>query len=219
MDKEILKDMTYGMFVLTTTYKGRDVGCFVNTVVQITSSSMLIAVSVNKNNYTNEAIKNSRKFAISVLSENTNPEVIGKFGFFSSREVDKFDNFKTKKVDGLSVVDENICGFLLCELVDVVSVDTHDIFIAKIVDAEKLNNFNPMTYAYYHRVIKGSAPKTAPTYIETQSSKVGNFKKYKCSICGHIYDESIEKVKFEDLPDDWICPICGVGKELFEEVK
>lgn len=219
MDKEILKDMTYGMFVLSADYKGRDVGCFVNTVVQITSGSMLFAVSVNKNNYTNEAIKNTKKFAINVLSEETNPEVIGKFGFFSSRETDKFDGFNIRKVDGLPVVDENMCGFLICELVEVVSADTHDIFIVKVVDAQKLNNLSPMTYAYYHRVIKGKAPKTAPTYIEEKKVASGNFKKYRCKICGHIYDEATEKVKFEDLPDDWTCPLCGVGKAMFEEVK
>lgn len=219
MNKELLKDMTYGMYVLTTNYKGRDVGCFVNTAIQITSSSMLIGVSVNKNNYTNEAIKHSKIFSISVLSEKTNPEVIGKFGFFSSREVDKFEKFKSIKVNGLSVVNEDICGYMVCELVDIVSVDTHDLFIAKIIDSCKLNNLPPMTYDYYHKVIKGSAPKTAPTFIEEPPVSAGNFKRYRCIICGHIYDEAVEKVRFKDLPNNWTCPICGVGKEDFEEIK
>ena len=76
-----------------------------------------------------------------------------------------------------------------------------------------------MTYAYYHQVIKGTAPKTAPTYIETEEKlKIGE-KKYKCQTCGYIYDEAKEGIKFENLPKDWKCPICGVGKEMFAEIK
>lgn len=219
MNKEILKDMSYGMFVLSTTYKGKNVGCFVNTVVQITSTSMLVAISINKNNYTNEAIKDSKKFAISVLSQNSSPEVIGKFGFFSSKDIDKFEGFKVSQVDDILIIDEDICGYLICELVDVISVDTHDIFIAKIVDTKKLNDATAMTYDYYHKVIKGNTSKNAPTFIEEEGKNCENTKLYRCTICGHIYDEAKQGVKFEDLPDDWKCPICGVGKELFEEVK
>ena len=80
-----MRDLTYGMFVLTTKYNEKNVGCFVNTVVQITSEEVTIAVSVNKNNYTNQAIKESKKFAVSILSEKTRPEVIGKFGFYIKR--------------------------------------------------------------------------------------------------------------------------------------
>lgn len=219
MNKEIFKDMTYGMFVISTKFNGKNVGCFVNTAVQITSSSMLVAVSVNKGNYTNKAIKSTKKFAISILSENTNPEVIGKFGFFCSKDVDKFADFNILDIDNMPVVSENICGYMICELVNVVSADTHDVFIAKIIDSEKVSNLSPMTYSYYHSVIKGKAPKTAPTYVEEEQTKQkGEFKKYRCTICGHIYDEEKEGVKFADLPDDWTCPICCVGKELFEEV-
>lgn len=219
MDKNFFRDMTYGMFVVSTKDEARDVGCFVNTICQITSESMIVAVSINKNNFTNYAIKKNKKFAVSVLSTATKPEVIGKFGFFSSKDVDKFEGFKTVEQDGIKIVDENICGFMLCELVDVVSVDTHDIFLARVVDCKKTGDFEPMTYAYYHKVIKGSAPKTAPTYVEQEkvSDKVG--KKYKCIICGHIYDEAKEKVAFKDLPEDWTCPICGVGKEQFKLIE
>lgn len=219
MDKDVFKDMTYGMFVLSTKYKNKDVGCFVNTAVQITSVSMLVAVSVNKNNFTNEAIKNTKKFAIAILSENTNAEVIGKFGFFSSKDTNKFEGFEAFENNGILIINENICSYMVCELVEVISADTHDVFIAKVIDAKKLNNFKPMTYSFYHKVIKGSAPKSAPTFIEEKNLNKGNFKKYKCTICGHIYDEEIEKVSFSDLPETWKCPICGVGKEMFEEMK
>ena len=101
--------------------------------------------------------------------------------------------------------------------------ETHDIFIARVIDAIKSeNDLVPMTYKYYHDVIKGIAPKTAPTYYEEnkeEEKKMEEGKKFKCKICGHIYDENVEGVKFADLPEDWKCPLCGVGKNLFEEIK
>lgn len=219
MDKNFFRDMTYGMFVLSTKDDGRDVGCFVNTVTQITSESMIVSVSVNKNNFTNQAIKKNKKFAVSILSQETNPEVIGKFGFFSSKDTDKFQTFSKFYKTGIAVLDENICGFMICELVQVIDVDTHDIFLAKVLDCEKVSEFVPMTYSYYHSYIKGKAPKSAPTYIEEEKPKSENGKKYRCTICGHIFDEDVEGVKFEDLPDDWTCPICGVGKQFFKVVE
>ena len=219
MDMNFFRDMTYGMFVISTKDGSRDVGCVVNTISQITSQSMIMAVSVNKENFTNQAIKKHKKFAVSVLSQDTNPEVIGKFGFFSSKDVDKFEPFEKFYEDGIAVLNENICGFMICELVQVVSVDTHDIFLAKVVDCKKVGDVVPMTYAYYHAEVKGKAPKTAPTYVEEESEKSSSGKKYKCLICGHIYDEAKEGVAFDDLPADWKCPICGVGKECFELVE
>lgn len=216
MDKNFFRDMTYGMFVLSTKDDGRDVGCIVNTVTQITSESMIISVSINKNNFTNQAIKKNKKFAVTILSQVTNPEVIGKFGFFSSKDVNKFEAFKTIREDDFAILDENICGFMICELVQVIDVDTHDIFLAKVLNCKKLSELLPMTYSFYHSNIKGKAPKTAPTYIEENA---GNGKNYSCTICGHIYDEEVEGVKFEDLPGDWTCPICGVGKNLFKIVE
>ena len=218
MNKEVLNNLTYGMYVISTNYNGKDVGCFVNTVSQVTSEDVVISVSINKQNYTNEAIKYSKKFAISILSTNSNKDVIGKFGFFSSKEVDKFCDFKTIIDSGIKVVDENVCGYLMCELLNIVSVDTHDIFIAKVNKCVKKEEYTPMTYAYYHDVIKGKAPKNAPTYIEEEKDNISEGEKYKCIICGHIYDEAVEGIKFDDLPDNWRCPICGVGKDKFKKI-
>ncbi len=218
MDKSFFRDMTYGMFVVSTKDEGRDVGCFVNTICQITSQSMIIAVSLNKSNFTNSAIKKHKIFAVSVLSTKTKPEVIGKFGYFSSKDVNKFDAFKCFETNNLMVIDENICGYMICELLDVVSVDTHDIFLARVVNCKKTGDFEPMTYAYYHNVIKGSAPKTAPTYVEEEKS-LQKGRRYKCMICGYIYDETKEGMAFDDLPEDWTCPVCGVGKEQFKLIE
>ena len=217
---EALMDITYGMYVITTKYDGRKVGCFVNTVSQVTAVNPIISVSINKGNYTNEALRNTKIFAVSILSENTNPDVIGRFGFFSSKDTDKFKETKYENINDIPVVTDNICGYAICEVIDVIDAETHDIFLARVLETKKLNDFVPMTYKYYHDVIKGKAPKTAPTYIEEKQERPDSEgDKYRCIVCGHIYDEAKEKVKFDDLPADWMCPICGVGKAKFKKME
>jgi len=250
MDLSVLNQISYGMYVIATRLEEKNVGCFVNTVTQVTAENPMIIVCVNKKNYTNEAIRKSKKFSVSILSEKTNAKVIGTFGFVSSREIDKFAEFEYEMQHGLPVLKENIVGYLICELIQVIDAETHDIFMARVIETKKnVENEEdavPMTYRYYHEVIKGKAPKTAPTYIkeEVKSSstiqvnvkeskneilinkkekgedKMENqeFKKYQCTICGYIYDDSKEAIKFEELPDDWKCPLCGVGKSLFKEI-
>lgn len=222
MDIKALFDLSYGMYVVSTKYNDRNVGCFVNTISQITSENPIISISLNKNNYTTEVLKIGSRVGVSILSEETDSKVIGKFGFFSSRDTDKFDEFKYEEVENLPILKENICGYLIAEVINIVEVETHNIVLARVIDAKKENDLIPMTYSYYYNVIKGKTPKTAPTYKEIDSkeevaSTTGS--KYKCIICGHIYDEAVEKVKFEDLPEDWKCPLCGVGKDKFKKVE
>lgn len=220
MDLNVFRDITYGMYVVTTKYNEKMAGCIVNTVTQITSENPIISVSINKNNYTNNIIKESKKFAISILSEECKNDVIGKFGFYSSKDINKFENFKYEEIDNIPVLKENMCGYLICEVLNIIDVKTHEIFLARVVNTKKESNLKPMSYSFYHEVIKGKAPKNAPTYIEEKiSGGEKKMKKYQCTICGYIYDEEAEGVKFEDLPEDWVCPLCGVGKENFEEVK
>ena len=221
MDMKAMQDITYGMYVISTKFKDKNVGCFVNTVTQITAENPIISIRINKNNYTNEALRNNKKFSIAILSEKTDANVIGRFGFFSSRDTDKFADTNHQMLDDVPIVSENICGYLICEVVNIIDVETHDIFLARVIDTKQENDFVPMTYSYYHKVIKGTAPKTAPTYIDKNETnkEVNKMAKYKCKICGYIYDESVEGVKFEDLPEDWTCPLCKVPKSMFEKVE
>ncbi|MBE5739188.1 MAG: flavin reductase [Clostridiales bacterium] len=217
MDKTLFHDISYGMFIITTNYNQQNVGCIINTFCQITSEDMIVTISLNKNNFTNKAVKESKCFTVSIISENTNPDLIKKFGFYTSKDTDKFSGFEYEIISNLPVLKENTNGYFLCNVIDVVDCGTHDIFIAKVANCERLNNFTPMTYSYYHKVVKGKAPKNAPTYIEEKIEK-SSAKKYKCLLCGYIYDDSKESVKFEDLNDDWTCPICGASKSYFEEI-
>ena len=154
---------------------------------------------------------------------------IGHFGFRSGREIDKFKGVNYKIDDnGIPVVLDNAIAYLVAKVIKEADVGTHTIFIGKVVEAEILNDEEPMTYAYYNEVKQGKTPKTAPTYMEEESKEgVGNMVKYRCKVCGYVYDpekgdpdSGIEPgTPFEELPEDWLCPICGASKEEFEKVE
>lgn len=210
--QEVFRDISYGMYLVTTKNE-KPCGCIINTLSQITSINPLISISINKNNVTHDEILKSKRFSISIISEEVDQELIKKFGYFSSKDIDKFENIKYEEINNLPIITENMTSYLICNVEDIIDCETHDIFIGRVEIAEKVSNKPPMTYKYYHEVRKGTSPKNAPTYIETKKADA-----YRCTICGHIYDNSKEKVNFEDLPEDWVCPICGVGKDMFEKI-
>ena len=214
MNTKALRDISYGMYVITSIYDNEKVGCIVNTVTQVSSEGPTLLVNINKNNYTNQIIKKSNKLNISILSEKTSQEIITTFGYKSSKDTDKFENINYEMYNNLPIIKENMTSIIHCEVLNIIDANTHDIFILKVLDSEKVSNETPMTYKYYHEVMKGTSPKNAPTFIEETSS--GN--KYRCKICGYIYDDDIEKIKFEELPEDWVCPLCGAPKSMFEKI-
>lgn len=217
MDLSSLEDISYGMYLITTSNGKEDAGCIINTLTQITSKNPIVSVSINKNNYTNKILKESDKFVVSIISENIDPQVISKFGYLSSEKENKFENINYELDNKIKVITDNMCSYLICEVLNIIDAETHDIFIARVESTKKLSNLKPMTYKYYKEVLKGISPKNAPTYIENKVSTVG--KKYRCKICGYIYDNEKEKIPFEELPEDFKCPLCGAGKDMFEEIK
>ena len=164
MDKNALNKLSYGMYVVGTKDENRFCGCIANSLIQITAEPPTIALSINHNNYTNKCIKESKEFSICVLGEKTNPLIIGTFGFRSAKDTDKFANTNYKVINNLPICSES-CAYLICKLINSVEMSTHTIFIASIEQCEILNNDTPMTYSYYHNIIKGKSPKNAPTYI------------------------------------------------------
>ncbi|NLI62199.1 MAG: flavin reductase [Methanosarcinaceae archaeon] len=226
MDRKVFRDLSYGMYIIAGEKDdGSFAGCVVNTVIQVTSDPAMITVSVNKDNYTNKVIKDSKKFTVSILSESTSVETIREFGFKTSKDVNKFENVKYELEEtGIPIINDGICGWFSCELVDFKDLSTHTVFFAKVIDGQKTpeqNPGNPMTYAYYHNVIKGKAPKNAPTYQapekenEEEASVSGKNYRYVCNVCGYEYEG---ETPFEDLPDDWACPVCGEPKSSFSKV-
>ena len=208
MNKEILKNLSYGVYVVTVSDGSRPTGCVANSIMQVTYDT--IALSINHNNYTNICIKKNKKFAISILSEDVDDNIIPVFGFTSGKDKNKFENIDSLSIEGIDIIKDSI-GYLICEVIETLETETHSVFIAKILDGDVLNNKTPMTYAYYHKVKKGLSPKAAPTYIE-QTTKTEEIS-YRCKICGYIYKGDLTKE-----PDDYICPICKQPKSVFEKV-
>lgn len=163
MDPKVLYNLSYGVYIVGTFKDGRPVGCTINTCFQITAQNPVLAISLNKNNFTLEAIKETGRFSVSILSEETDPMLIGKFGFFSSRDTDKYDGIGYDVVDYVPCVKGSFAGRLILEKVDTVDCGTHMLVLARLIDTVE-GSGKPMTYSYYHNVIKGSEPPSAPLY-------------------------------------------------------
>ena len=209
INTDVFKDISYGMYIVGTLDGEREVGCIVNSIMQITSQNPTIAISINHDNYTKKCIEQTKLFSVSVLPEAVDRNVISTFGFSSSKDNNKWESIEYIKVNDMPVLKDS-CGYMICEVVDKLETDTHTVFLGKVISADKISNDVPMTYSYYHTVIKGKSPKTAPSYVEEKETE----NKYVCDVCGYVYDGDIP---FEELPEDYKCPICGVGKEHFKK--
>ena len=228
MDHKALHKISYGLYVVTSGKRDSCNGQIANTVFQATSEPPTIVVCINKKNFTYEFIRESHVFVVSVLSKNTPLEFIGIFGFKCGRDTDKFEGIKIKVgKTGAPIVLDNAIAYLEAKVIKEVDGGTHTIFIGKVVDAEILTEEEPMTYAYYHEIKRGLTPKTAPTYIKEEKKEGNKMAKYRCTICGYIYDpekgdpESGNPLgtPFQELPDEWVCPICRATKDQFEKVE
>ena len=215
MKSEILSSLSYGMYAIGVKNGDRASACIVNTVFQVSGSPNLVAFSLNHNNFSNECIKQNGLFTVSVLSEDTSGAVIGALGFNSGRDTDKLKNVRHRVLaEGVPVIKENICCWFLCKVVDSIETETHTVFIGEVTAGSETLRGKPMTYEFYHRVIKGRAPKNAPTYREEESAAdQSGVESWVCTVCGYIYNDAY--VPCEELPDDWVCPICGAPKSAF----
>ena len=167
MNPKALHKLGYGLYVVSSRKGDRLNGQIANTVSQVTSEPPIIAVSINKNNLTHEFIKESRVFTASILSQDTPLSFIGHFGWKSGRDIDKLEGINYKVGDTQApVVLEHAVAYLEARVIEELDVGTHTIFIAELVGADVLREDEPMTYAYYHQVKRGTTPKTAPSYIK-----------------------------------------------------
>lgn len=154
MKDNVLKMMTYGVYVVSTWDKGRPTGCAANSVMQISDSPATIAISINRKHFTHKCIEECKKFAVSVLSEKTSMQTIGTFGFQSGATVDKFEQVDYLVKNHMPVLAQ-CCGYLTCELIEKLETSTHTIFLGKVTEGEVLENAEAMTYQYYQKEVKG----------------------------------------------------------------
>ncbi|HQJ52410.1 MAG TPA: flavin reductase [Anaerolineae bacterium] len=229
MNPKAMHKISYGMYIVSSVKSGQINGQIANTAFQTTSEPAMIAVCLNKQNLTHEFVQSSKVFAVSVLSTSTPIEFIGRFGFKSGRDTPKFDGVNHRSGGtGAPIVLDHTIAFVEAEVVDTMDAGTHTVFLGKVVDADVLDpEAEPMTYAYYHAVKGGKSPKTAPTYIKEEPKKQAKAgDKWECTVCGYVYDPAVGDpdggikpgTAFEDIPDDWVCPVCGAAKSEFKKL-
>ena len=206
MDKKVMYSLTYGLYVITTVDGDKKNGCIMNTAMQQTSDPSCISVTLNKTDYTEYMLERSGKFNISTISDKADFSLFKHFGFQSGRDIDKFADFTDYKeaANGIPYITKGCNAYLSCEVADKIDLGTHVLFIANVIDGEVISTDPSASYAYYQANIKPAAKKVESTG-----------KVWVCKICGYVYDDSKEAVPFEQLPNDWTCPICKHPKSDF----
>ncbi|MCR5254452.1 MAG: flavin reductase [Acetatifactor sp.] len=205
MDKKAMYSLSYGLFVVTANRDGRDNGCITNTVIQVTSEPNRISVCVNKSNYTHDMIKDTGVFTVSVISQAASFDLFKHFGFQSGRDVDKFAGYTDCKdaSNGTKIITAGTNAYICGQVVEMVDLGTHTMFIADVTDMDVLSNVPSTTYTYYQENIK---PKPEAVGKTPDGQTV-----WRCRICGYEYVG-------EELPEDFICPICKHPASDFEKV-
>jgi rubredoxin/flavin reductase (DIM6/NTAB) family NADH-FMN oxidoreductase RutF len=227
MNPKALYSLSYGLFVVSSMKGDKINGQIANTVIQVCSEPQVIQAVINRDNLTHEYISASKVFTASILSKETPLSFIGAFGFKSGRDSDKFAGvgYKTGQ-SGAPVVLDNCLAYLEAKVIMQLDVHTHTIFVGQLMDADVIMEGEPITYAYYQQVKRGTTPKTAPSYVAEKKEEKVKMDKYKCDVCGYIYDPAKGDpdggikpgTKFEDIPDDWTCPVCGADKSQFKQL-
>ena len=201
VEQNAMFSLSYGLFVLTARDGAKDNGCIINTVTQLTDTPKRISIAVNKANYTHDMIIKTGVFNVSVLSNDAPFAMFQHYGFQSGRDVDKFAGVQgmARATNGVYYLPYCTNAFISARVTQTIEFETHTLFIADVTEARQLSDVPSMTYAYYFANVK---PK--PSKLKEQHGWV-------CKICGYVYEG-------EELPADFICPLCKHGAEDFEKV-
>ncbi|MCI9670304.1 MAG: flavin reductase [Lawsonibacter sp.] len=203
MDNKVMYSLSYGLFVLSARRGDKDNGCITNTAIQVTTDPNRIVVAINKGNYTHDMVKETGRFTVSILSEEAKFDLFQRFGFQSGRDTDKFAGFEShtgKDADGIPYVTQGTNAWLSCKVVSATDLGTHTLFLADVLDGGVLSGAPSATYAYYQAHIK---PKPAAPAAPSEK------KRWVCKVCGYVYEG-------DELPADYICPLCKHPASDFE---
>ena len=205
MNKKAMYAISYGLFVLTARKDGKDNGCITNTVIQVTSEPNRISVAVNKANHTCDMIRETGVFTASVLSEKADFSLFKRFGFQSGRDVNKFADFEEvqRAANGTLIITQGTNAWISGKVEQMIDLGSHMLFIAEVTDMDVLYDTPSATYTYYQEHIK---PKPEAVGKPPEGKTV-----WRCKICGYEYVG-------EELPEDFICPICKHPASDFEKV-
>ena len=201
MDSKVMYSLSYGLFVLSARRGDKDNGCITNTAIQVTTTPNRIVCAVNKSNYTHDMVLETGRFTLSILSEEAGFDLFQRFGFQSGRDTDKFAGFEAhvrKDADGIPYVTQGVNAWMSCKVVSATDLGTHTLFLADVLDGGTLSSAPSATYSYYQAHIK---PKPAAAPSEK--------KRWVCKVCGYVYEG-------DELPADYICPLCKPPASDFE---
>lgn len=195
MDKNAFHKISYGLYVVSSSNDGKFSGCVSNTFIQVTSDPSQVAITLNKNNFTTSLIENSAVYNVVIMQDNVSDDTIKHFGFQSGRDVDKFADIEFD-VDSLNLKypTTNMAAMFSVKVNQIVTLSTHIMFIGEVVDCKVLSNEKVLTYENYH-ARKSQKPKSG----------------WRCDVCGFVYDG-------EELPEDYICPVCKQPASVFKKI-
>ena len=205
MDKKAMYKLSYGLFVVTAREADKDNGCIINTAIQAASEPNQLSICINKANYTHDMIQRTGAFTVSVLSQKASFDLFKHFGFQSGRDVDKFASYTgcARGANGIYYITEGTNAYLSVKVTKTVDLGSHTMFIGEVTDMEVLSEETSVTYDYYLNNIKPK-PQQVGTTKEGQTI-------WRCTICGYEYAG-------EELPEDFICPLCKHPASDFEKV-
>lgn len=193
-----LFNIGYGLYIVTAKEGDKDNGCIVNAVTQLTDKKLRVAVTINKANLTHDMIKRTGVMNVNCLTEETPFAIFEYFGFQSGRNVEKFVSPNLHRSDnGLVIQPDYSNSFFSLKVEQEVDLDSHTLFICEVTEAKVLSDKPTMTYTYYHKNVKPKPQKKSKGFV--------------CTICGYVYEG-------EELPDDFVCPLCKHGVDAFEKL-
>lgn len=194
-----LFNIGYGLYIVTAKEGDKDNGCIVNAVTQLTDKKLRVAVTINKANLTHDMIKRTGMMNVNCLTEETPFAIFEYFGFQSGRDVEKFVSPNLHRSDnGLVIQPDYSNSFFSLKVEQEVDLDSHTLFICEVTEAKVLSDKPTMTYTYYHKNVKPKPQKKSKGFV--------------CTICGYVYEG-------EELPDDFVCPLCKHGVDAFEKIQ
>ena len=198
MDKKVMRNISYGLFILTARDGDKLNGCVTNTLQQVTTSPNRISITVNKENYTHDMVLKAEEFNVSILSEDAKFDTFKHFGFQTGRDIDKFEDFPMVLAkNDIPYITDGTNGYISAKVIHSIDLGSHTLFLADVTDGEVLSSVPSATYDYYHKNIKESPDEKSKGWV--------------CKICSYVHPH-------EDLPADFICPLCKHPASDFEKL-